>query len=229
MNNLVFLHITFYLIFGGVQLLYNAMLLSAVQQSYTHIHSFLRFLPIQVTMEQSRVPCTVQQVFISYLFQSCASQSPNLSHPLWQTCLLSTSISTVFLLCKQFICIIFLASTYKQYYTVFLFPFMTYFTLYNNFQVHPCCCKWHYFIPFHGQAISHCIYVPHLLHPFICRWIFRLLPCPGYCKQCSNEHWGACILSNYGFLQIFGQEWDCWIIWQLYFQFLNKPPYCFPQ
>ena len=24
---------------------------------------------------------------------------------------------------------------------------------------------------------------------------------------------GACIFSNYGFLQIYAQEWDCWIIW----------------
>ena len=30
--------------------------------------------------------------------------------------------------------------------------------------------------------IFHCIYVPHLLYPFVCRWTFRLLPCPGYCK-----------------------------------------------
>ena len=38
------------------------------------------------------------------------------------------------------------------------------------------------------------IYVPHLLYPFHRRWTFRLLPCPGYCKQCFNERWGACIL-----------------------------------
>ena len=28
------------------------------------------------------------------------------------------------------------------------------------------------------QAIFHCVYVPHLLYPFICRWISRLLSCP---------------------------------------------------
>ena len=31
---------------------------------------------------------------------------------------------------------------------VFVFLFLTYFTLYDNLQVHPCCCKWHYFILF---------------------------------------------------------------------------------
>ena len=28
----------------------------------------------------------------------------------------------------------------------------------------------------------HCRYVPHLLYLFVCRWAFRLLPWPGYCK-----------------------------------------------
>ena len=31
-------------------------------------------------------------------------------------------------------------------------------------------------------VIVHCIYVPHLLCLFICRWTPRLHPCPGYCK-----------------------------------------------
>ena len=35
---------------------------------------------------------------------------------------------------------------------------------------------------FYGWIIFHCIYVPHLLYPFICWWTLRLLPCPGYCK-----------------------------------------------
>ena len=33
-----------------------------------------------------------------------------------------------------------------------------------------------------GWVIMHCIYVPHLLDPFICWWIFRLLPYPDCCK-----------------------------------------------
>ena len=41
---------------------------------------------------------------------------------------------------------------------------------------------------FYGWVIFHCIYVSHLLYPFICQWIFRLLPCPGYCEYCCNEH-----------------------------------------
>ena len=62
--------------------------------------------------------------------------------------------------------------------------------------VHPCCCKWHYFILINSWVISHCKYVPHLLYPslFLCWWTFRLLPCLGYYKQCSNERWNVCIL-----------------------------------
>ena len=36
------------------------------------------------------------------------------------------------------------------------------------------------FYSFYGWVIFHCIYVPHLLYPFICPWPFRLLPCLGY-------------------------------------------------
>ena len=70
----------------------------------------------------------------------------------------------------------------------------------------------HFFILFNGWVVFHCIYVPYLLYPFLCLWTFRLLPCLGYYKHHCNEHWGACIFSNYAFLSIFAQEWDCWII-----------------
>ena len=51
------------------------------------------------------------------------------------------------------------------------------------------------------------------LYPFLCEWMFRLLPCLGYCKQCCKEHWGACILLELVFLQICPQDWDCRVIW----------------
>ena len=46
----------------------------------------------------------------------------------------------------------------------------------DNLQVHPPCCKWHYFILFNGWVMLHCIYVP-LLYLFICWWIFRVFQC----------------------------------------------------
>ena len=68
------------------------------------------------------------------------------------------------------------------------------------------------------------IYTDHIffIHSSISQWTFRLLPCLGYCKQHCSERWGACIPVNHGFLWIYAQEWDCWIIWQLCL-------YCSPQ
>ena len=46
--------------------------------------------------------------------------------------------------------------------------------------------------------IFHCVYVPQLHYPFFCRWTSRLLPWPGYCKQCCNGHWGTCVSFSSG-------------------------------
>ena len=31
-----------------------------------------------------------------------------------------------------------------------------------------------------------------------------------------------------GFLSVYGQQWDCWVIWQFYFQFFKESPDCSP-
>ena len=51
-----------------------------------------------------------------------------------------------------------------------------------------------------------------------------LLPCPGYYKQCCNEHWGTHVSFNSGFLGVYAQQWDCWVIRQFYFQFFKESP-----
>ena len=56
---------------------------------------------------------------------------------------------------------------------------------------------------FYGWVVLHCIYVPHLLYPLICWWTCMLFLCLSYCKQSCNEHWGACVFLNYGFLQVY--------------------------
>ena len=33
-----------------------------------------------------------------------------------------------------------------------------------------------------------------------------------YCKQCCNEHGGTSISFNSGFLGVYAQQWDCWVI-----------------
>ena len=55
------------------------------------------------------------------------------------------------------------------------------------------------FCSFSDWVISCCIHEPHILYPFIGRWTFSFLPCPGYCEQCCSEHWDACIFLNCGF------------------------------
>jgi len=51
-------------------------------------------------------------------------------------------------------------------------------------------------ILFNGWVILHCVHGPQLSYPFIYWWTSRLLPCPGYYKQCCNEHWGTRVSFN---------------------------------
>ena len=64
-------------------------------------------------------------------------------------------------------------------------------------------------------VVFYCIYVPHLLYPFICQWTSRLFPCPGYCKYC-NELWRTSARQLVGFLDH-----------MLALFFFKEPPYCF--
>ena len=41
-----------------------------------------------------------------------------------------------------------------------------------------------------------------------------MLPCPGYYKQCCDEQWGTRVPFNSGFLGVYVQQWDCWVIRQ---------------
>ena len=66
--------------------------------------------------------------------------------------------------------------------------------LMTNIPLYVCVCVYIYT---HTHTHTH---IPHFLYPFICRW------CLGYCKQYCNECWGACILSNHGFLLIHTQK-----------------------
>ena len=49
---------------------------------------------------------------------------------------------------------------------------------------------------------------------------------PSYCKQCCSERWSTCVFFNNCFLRVYAQQWDCWVIWQFYSQFLKEFPYC---
>ena len=81
---------------------------------------------------------------------------------------------------------------------------------------------------FNGWILLHCVYVPQLSYPFICWWASRLLPYPGYYKQCCDEQWGTRVSFNSGFLGVYAQQWDYWVIRQFYFQFFQESPHCSP-
>ena len=77
-----------------------------------------------------------------------------------------------------------------------VFIFLAYFTLYNGLQFHPSHLNWFKWILFNGWVIFHGVYEPQLPYPFVCWWASRLLPCPGYYKQCCDEQWGDVSLSD---------------------------------
>ena len=39
---------------------------------------------------------------------------------------------------------------------------------------------------------------------------------------------GVHVTFRSGFLGVYAQEWDCWVIWQFYFQFFKEFPQCSP-
>ena len=74
----------------------------------------------------------------------------------------------------------------------------------------------------YSWAIVHCVSLPQFPHPFVCWWTSWLLLCSSCYKQCCNEHWGTCVSFNSGFLAVYAQEWDYWVIWQSYSQFFKE-------
>ena len=95
-------------------------------------------------------------------------------------------------------------------------------TLCNRLQFHPPHLNWFKCTLFNSWVIFHCVYVPQLSYPFICQWT------SSYCKQSCDEHWGTHISFNSGFLSVYAQPWDCWVVWQFYFQFFKESSHWSP-
>ena len=79
---------------------------------------------------------------------------------------------------------------------------LTYFTQHNTLQVHSPGSKWWVFVFSNGWVIVHCMYIPQLLYPFICRWTPRLFPQFGHRGYCCYNHWGAGVLAFHWFVSL---------------------------
>ena len=156
------------------------------------------------------------------------------SSHIWWLCLLPQSPKVCSLHRCLFCCLacriiitVSINSIYMHEYTELVFLWLT--SLCMRLQFHPLILTDSApRIPVYSWVTVHCVYVPQLPYPFICQQISRLLPCPGYCKQCCDEHWGTRVSFNSSFLSVYAQQWDCWVVWQFYFQFFKESPHCSP-
>ena len=130
------------------------LLCSKVNQSYVYIYPLFFRFPSHLGHHRalSRVPGAIHLVLISYLFytQQCINVNPNLPvHPTLG------NHKFVLYICDS-ISALQISSSVPFFYIphisdiINLFFSLTCFTLYDNLQVHPCLCKWHYFVPLYG-------------------------------------------------------------------------------
>ena len=40
--------------------------------------------------------------------------------------------------------------------------------------------------------------------------------------QCCDERWGTRVSFSSGFLSVYAQQWDCWVIWHFYSSFFRN-------
>ena len=65
------------------------------------------------------------------------------------------------------------------------------------------------FLLYYAWVVFHFMFVPPLLNPFICRWIFKLFPGLVCCKEHHKEHSCAYIFYEIKLCSIYAQELDC--------------------
>ena len=161
-----------------------------INYMHTYIPSLLSLSPHKPLPSQPLGPRTaltelpaIQQLSASYLFNTwwyiCVSATrsihPTFSIPTVSTRLLSMSVS-LFLPCKRIHLYCF--SRFPVYghtntwYLIFSFDFTLYDTLCSSTSLQMTVSFLSYTL-----IVFYCIYVPHLLYPFLSWGTFRLLPC----------------------------------------------------
>jgi len=129
------------LIFIAVSLLYNVVWVSAMQQSESAIHIPMSTLvwvsfPLR-SLQNFEFPVLYNRFsLLPYFIQSSVYMSTPISQfipplfPAWYSYTCTLQLCLYFCFANKFIYTIFLDSTYKWHYTIFVFLFLTYFTLY---------------------------------------------------------------------------------------------------
>ena len=137
-----------------IQLIYNIVLVLGEQQRdsaiHTHTHILFHYRLLQDT-EYSSLCYTVNPYCLPVLYIVVCTCSKLLIYlspiPLIIVSLFSMSVS-LFLFCKQVHAYSFLQIPHMRHHMIFVFLCQTYFTQYDNFQIHLCCRKCHYFVLF---------------------------------------------------------------------------------
>ena len=111
---------------------------------------------------------------------------------------------------------------------IFIFLFLTYFSLYNRLQFHPPLKLTHMHSFLWLSNIPLCICTTtsltiHLLMDIQVASMFQLL------KILLQEQWDTHVFFSFGFLRLYALEWDCWVIWWFYSQLFKESPQCLPQ
>ena len=137
---------------------------------------------------------------------TCHSQSPTLALPT-HPCLPPVTLS--FLHLQVYVYSVskfnapFLESTYKWHHMIFVCLCLTHFTQYNSLSVHPMLLQMVLFICFlllSNIPLYVCI-TSSLSIPLSMDILVANISC--LFKYCCNELWGASVLLNYGFHQVF--------------------------
>ena len=155
---------------------------------------------------------SLQLIFFIHNFVSVnpLPPSPSSSH---REPLVSSVSLWVHLLFAIFTLYCFLESTFKRYHIIFVFLWLTSRSN-GDLNIHPHCCKWHYFTVFWGLAnIPWSIFMYHTvpIHSSIDGYLSCFHVLPTVHRAAMNTGVSTCLFWKKSFVWIYAQEWDCMI------------------
>ena len=137
---------------------------------------------------------------------------PSTSSPL-ETSLFSMSI--IFCFTNRFVsqslqmisCDICLSLTYFTQYNNLIASMFLQMALFHSFMAEQYSIHIHTYTYTHTHTHTH-THTPKSIHLSVDIQVVSM-----YWPLWCYGHWGTCVFLNYSFVQVYAQEWDCWIIW----------------